>query len=388
MPAGETAHLQPVNLSPSLPQTMDKGNDKTSLRWQLLLECDAMARYAFSSGLKVPPELMPSLALVEAKMKEEPGAASGSLAEIGQVHVQLASLVAPAMPRTIYLLHSDKARNSWLSILGPLPTVRRLMLASLFFTLIFIFSSLSPYINVLTMRLDIYRMDGLLLVNVLVFLMSAAGIGATFQALFTAHSCIANGTYDPRYESSFWTQISLGVIAGLVLSQVIPLGPENMHGIVSLSSNDLENYFDNFFSQTSGSSMTVLLSSLSAAETAKSISEAITRTEGPMNSAATFGMASSISSKPLLALVGGFSATLVYTVMQRFVTAVESLFTANGAESRAERERQIRDIVAEKLGTHGQLKTPLSTSKSPALTSQVVSLSPTAQPQQGEKTDS
>ncbi len=36
----------------------------------------------------------------------------------------------------------------------------------------------------------------------------------------------SKGTYDPRFESSYWMRIGLGVIAGLVLSQMIPIGPE------------------------------------------------------------------------------------------------------------------------------------------------------------------
>jgi len=346
-----------------------------------------MARYAFSAGMRVPPEVMQSLPLMEAELKKEPVAESGSLMDIAQLHVQLAALVAPAMPRTLYLLQRDRARNSWLSILGPLPAVRRLMLASLFFTLVFILSSLSPHINIITMRLDIYRMDELLLLHVLVFLMSAAGIGATFQALFTAHSSIANGTYDPRYESSFWTQISLGVIAGLVLSQVIPLGPENLKNIVSLDADGMTALMDIIRSQ----GMTHTLASFgivifepsghpASQEALKSILDSL-------------GTSSDMISKPVLALLGGFSATLVYTVMQRLVTTVESLFKSNDSESRALREKAVLDMVAQRFGTHDRLQTasgkPELAPKAPSTNGTVVSLIPQGQPssQQGEKTE-
>jgi hypothetical protein len=262
--------------------------------------------------------------------------------------------------------------------LGPLPAVRRLMLASLFFTLVFILSSLSPHINIITMRLDIYRMDELLLLHVLVFLMSAAGIGATFQALFTAHSSIANGTYDPRYESSFWTQISLGVIAGLVLSQIIPLGPENLKSIVSLDAAQMNELLKALMTSEFLNLLPPKDLGGASAEAVRADLKAITDSIGAPSS--------NIISKPVLALVGGFSATLVYTVMQRLVTTLESLFKAHAAETRAEREKMVVEIVAQKLAAQGRAQTSLAT-KVPTSEGLVVSLGSHGQssPQQGEK---
>jgi hypothetical protein len=111
--------------------------------------------------------------------------------------------------------------------------------------------------------------------------MSAAAMGGCFHALFIAHTYIGRGTYDPRFESSYWMRIGLGIIAGLVLSQMIPIGPE--------------------------------LDSVSGE--------------------ATQASAASVFSKPLLALLGGFSATLVYTILQRLVETVESLFNSKTGNS-------------------------------------------------------
>ena len=272
-----------------------------------------MARYVFSSGVQMPPEVLQSLPKLE-EMLSAQGAATASLADIGSLHAQLSAVVAPSLPGTIYLLQKDRARKGWLSILGPLPTVRRLMLTALFFTLTFVLSSLTRHINVVTMGLDIYRMDGWVLLNVLVFLMSAAGMGATFNALFTAHSSIVNGTYDPRSESAFWSQIGLGVIAGLVISQIVPIGQDNLQLPTLKSDYDLDSIIEQLKLQ---------------------------------------GQTGSIISKPVLALVGGFSSTMVYTVLQRLVTTLESMFKSNGAESQAEREQMVRQLVAQKLGTYG-----------------------------------
>jgi hypothetical protein len=193
----------------------------------------------------------------------------------------LADVVAPATPRTIYLLHIDEAQNSWLSCLGPLPTIRRLVIGATFFTLVFVLSSISDSINHKNLASDIYSLNGWESLKVLIFLMSAAAMGGCFHALFIAHSYIGAGTYDPRFESSYWMRIGLGVIAGLVLSQMIPIGPD-----INAATGEV-----------------------------------------PSSSPAA------VFSKPLLALLGGFSATLVYTILQRLVETVESLFNSKTSGS-------------------------------------------------------
>jgi hypothetical protein len=144
---------------------------------------------------------------------------------------------------------------------------------------VFVLSSLSDSISHQNLTMDIYSLDGMASLEILVFLMSAAAMGGCFHALFIAHSYIEQGTYDPRFESSYWMRIGLGIIAGLVLSQMIPIGPGP---------------------------------------------EAGGDAAAPVSSASVFG-------KPLLALLGGFSATLVYTILQRLVETVESLFTQRQA---------------------------------------------------------
>lgn len=243
---------------------------EVTLTQRIALECDAMARHAMGTGTVIPDPLMQSLDLVETAVS------SGGvpLATLGAIHTQLAKVVAPASPRTIYLLQIDRARNGWTSCLGPLPAIRRLVVGATLFTLMFVLTSLSDAVSVKNLASDIYSMNGLESLLVLAFLMSAAAMGGCFHALFTAHSYIGAGTYDPHFESSYWIRIGLGVIAGLVLSQMIPIGPE--------------------VDQTTG--------------------------------AVTSGSAAATFSKPLLALLGGFSATLVYTILQRLVDTVESLF--------------------------------------------------------------
>lgn len=270
------------------------------LREQLLVECDAMARYAFASGLQIPPAVADGLDEMEAESAAGAGGSGGpkpTLARIAALHGQLSQMIAPATPRALYLLHVDPARDSWVSMLGPLPTIRRLVVTSGFFTLLFLLTSLSEGIDEQTVALDLYEMHGLQLLLVLLFVLSAAGLGACFHALFTVYRYVSACTYDPRHNASYWIRIGLGLIAGLVLSEVVPVGPENGMEVIT---------------------------------------------------------------KPLLALLGGFSASLVYRILARLVDTVESLFKGDAKDAAALQEQQLRsqtnqEMALSRLSTAGQL---------------------------------
>ena len=297
---------------PDPAQTSPESNS-TKFRRHIALECDAMVRYALGNGLKLPPALQQSLELFENVVEE--GDLSVPVAYLASLHGQLADVVAPATPRTIYLLHIDKSRNSWASILGPLSSIRRLVLGAAFFTMVFVLSSLSDSISHQNLTMDIYSLDGAASLEILIFLMSAAAMGGCFHALFIAHSYIEQGTYDPRFESSYWMRIGLGIIAGLVLSQMIPIGPGP---------------------------------------------EAGGDAAAPVSSALVFG-------KPLLALLGGFSATLVYTILQRLVETVESLFTQRQAPAAGNAgNRTASDTTA--LSAASDAGVPASSPVTPAAT--------------------
>jgi hypothetical protein len=253
---------------------------------QLFKEAEAMATYALSSGLRVPGSTLETVACAEDALKEL--SAVGSDGAVGNgarpskadvvkrltlAHEQLARIVAPATPRTLLLLsrERDVAR---LAFLGPVRLVRQMMIVAVVLLGAFILTALSPDVNGTSG--DIFSSSGLkLLVNEM-FLLSAAGIGAAFTALFRANRYIANGTYDPKYESSYWVRFILGLIAGIVLPVLIPI-----KGTDSLS-------------------------------------------------------------RPLLALVGGFSASVVYRILSRLVETVESLFQGDQQKILATREMAVQ----------------------------------------------
>ncbi|RQP21906.1 hypothetical protein [Piscinibacter terrae] len=246
----------------------------STLRRHVMAEIMVMLRFAWSRGVDLPVELPGLLSCIDpaACRAREACDAQAPLAALAELHALLARAVAPAMPVTLALMECELHGTGWRGVLGPIGNVRRLVVAAFAFLLLFVAISMAPALNAESMDGDIYTLDGLSQIVVMVFLLSAAGIGGTFQALFTAQRYVADATYDPRYDGSYWSRIALGLVAGLLLSVLVPVSLE--------------------------------------------------------------GAESPTLAKPVLALLGGFSSGLVYRIMQRLVETIESLFQSRAPTAR------------------------------------------------------
>jgi len=212
---------------------------------------------------------------------------------LATIHDQLARIVAPATPRTIHLLAMESAKGGLWHFLGPVPLVRRMMLAAIICLFAIVGLSLSDQVNTANIGKEWLVLSGQVLLFNLLFLIAAAGLGASFQALFQANRYVVNGTFDPKYESSYWIRFVLGLIAGLLLAELVPLGTGEA-----------------------------------------------TESNGIMG-----GLG-----KPALAILGGFSAALIYRVVNRLITAVESLVRGETMDIIATREQAIRVRASEEIG--------------------------------------
>jgi hypothetical protein len=264
-----------------------------------------MVRYAFGSGLSVPPTVVrsidASLALrrkghgplgngeaVHETLKES-WASEAMLTRLLAAHQHLTRIVAPATPRTI-LLFATADRGSRLSFLGPVRLVRHMLVAATICLVAFILLATSPEVDQTSG--NVFNSSGTSLLVNLLFYLAAAGIGASFAALFTAYRYVATTTYDPKYESSYWMRFILGLIAGVILPALVPVA-----------------------SQGNASDMT----------------------------------------RPLLALLGGFSASFVYRLLDRLVQTAESLVRGDPRDAVAVREesamlRNSQELVRHRLG--------------------------------------
>lgn len=217
---------------------------------RVTVELAAMTRHALGAGLPVD-------AGVVTLLRNDAPPAAGDVAPLLDAHRRMAALVAPATPAGLALLHAERDTAGRWSFLGPVRLVRHLLAAALGFLAVFVATSMSGYVGHDTG--DIFDASGLAVLVPELFLLAAAGMGAAFGALFRAQRYVASGRYDPVYEASYWVHVVLGVMAGILLAELIPVE-------------------------------------------------------------------SGEANRPLLALLGGFSSSVVHRVLVRLVDVLESLF--------------------------------------------------------------
>lgn len=274
-----------------------------ALKDQLVRECQAMAQHAFANGLKVPPEIVKVLQAYPVQGVGEQGvepakgqdAPDDAVEQLAPIHGRLAEIVAPAKPRSILLLITEGARGKVWRFLGPVPLIRRMMGIAILSLIALVGISVSPSVNGNPENFSLLENDGISLLLNQLFLLSAAAMGASFAALFQANQYIQEGTFDPVYESSYWIRFVLGLLAGTMLGSLIPI----------------ESYVGT-----------------------------------PSEGAAAGGSLQGLG-RPLLALLGGFSAGLVYRILNRLIAAVEALVRGETRDIVAAQEQAAKARLAE-----------------------------------------
>lgn len=233
----------------------------------IMQECLAMIKHLSARGEKIPVEaevLLDCESEIEGLRNLDQLCESGELnrTQLLELHFILSSKISPARPQTIKLLYDETKHASFFHFLGSVGLVRRLMAASLISLALFIVISISPMVNAASVKEGVLKSEGLKLLLNLMFFLSAAGLGASFSNLFEANKYIINNTYDPKYEPAYWIRFVLGLIAGLMMAVLIPI-------------------------DTTGDTEMITV--------------------------------------PLLAMLGGFSASLVYRILDRFVKTLGTM---------------------------------------------------------------
>ncbi len=219
----------------------------------------------------------------------------GPLADAGSlasVHQRLVRLVHPARPGSILYLQEVAANRPSRSTLGTVPVVRQVLGISLVCLAAFIV--LGVFGPVATAQRGALVESAAVKVFLgEIFWMSAAGLGASFATLFEVNQQITARTYDPSAAPWLWVRLALGVVAGFVLVALVPIG-------------------------------------------------------GPG------GREAHVMAKPTLAMLGGFSAPVVYLALNRLVESVESMFRPDDRHGAAARRRSV-NAQLEQDGAEGRM---------------------------------
>ena|SRR5271170_3888690 len=287
--------------------------------WQRMVrECEAMVQFALSMGRTVPLEVVERLdqalstvdaaaavpgrpgvddaSRVDATVGGPPPVGMSPLASLSVAHGALAHIIAPATPEAVLLLADARATHPLLYSLGPLPIVRQMLGLAILSLFLLLGIALSEEVNVVNMSKTMLELAGYQLFVKEVYLLSAASLGSCFQNLQKINVVISDGTYDPKFQSTYWTQWVMGVISGVILSQLI------FTFLTHRASTD-------------------------------------TSAELP-----TFG-------QPTLALLGGYSGNLVHGILSHTIETVANFFRVSGDPTvpGQPRERVAEAVAQERL---------------------------------------
>ena len=294
--------------------------------WQRMVrECEAMVQHAFSTGRAVPVEVMEhldravsapdeSVTVAASDRRDDASSAdtearSASAVEMSRfvslavAHAGLARAIAPATPEAVLLMADERRRHPAWSEFGPLPLVRQMLGLAMLSLVLLLAVSLSPQITTVNMSKTLLELSGYPLFMIEAFLFSAASLGSCFANLQRINTVISDGTYDPRVQSTYWTRWVMGVISGIILSQIV---------------------YDFFLHSGSDS-------------TARATPAAI--------------------GQPILALLGGYSVDFVHGILKRGINTLGNFFGLSMDEGAGNQQRaaMAEALAQERLATASEL---------------------------------
>lgn len=253
-----------------------------SIALEMLNEARAMAVHTLHGGIAVPARILELVAQAgDLSERRDQTAVEGAMPDISRAHGELARLVEPFTPDLIVMLEIESKVSPLVRAMGRIRIERSFVVTALASISVFIALSLSHYLKDPTYG-DFFTSSGFpLLINEFFFISSAA-VGASFSNLFQIDRELMAGTFIPKNQSSYWVQFILGIVAGLLLSTILNV-------------------------------------------------QSVTPTTGKGVGRVSFEAAT-------LALMGGFSSSIVQRIVQRIIEALESVLRGS-----AEQEMQARD---------------------------------------------
>ena len=220
---------------------------------QLSEDINNMLSFAIHNGLPINPEVN---TLVQ----------NSSVDDLFNAYNLLCKNVAPATPKSIQYTKKLYDNSTKKKLFNKLPLVRNLIILALVFLSLFIITSLFPQVNDDSLDKGIMANSGKSLFLNLVFLASVSGLGVVFYMLKDVSASVKDGTLIPEDTIYYVALIVLGVIAGLIMSEIL--------SVYSTDSNNV-----NLFN------------------------------------------------KSVLALIGGFSSDAIFSILQGVINKIKSIFT-------------------------------------------------------------
>ncbi|AGC77809.1 hypothetical protein LX97_02012 [Nonlabens dokdonensis] len=225
------------------------------LKESLTHEVNQMMAFAVYNGKTVNTDVIP---LIQ----------NDSVDDLIHAHNLLCANVAPATPKSIAYTFQLREKNKDKSLLTKLPLVRNLIIMAIIFLITFILTGQSPLVNDASLDLGVMNNHGIDLLFNLGYLVSISGIGVIFYLLKNVTTAVKNSTLIPEDSIYYVALVVLGLISGLVISEILGFYVKDPNNI-------------NLFN------------------------------------------------KSVLALIGGFSTDAIFSVLQGIIDKLKALFTTS-----------------------------------------------------------
>lgn len=138
-----------------------------------------------------------------------------------KAHNAMCKNVAPATPKSIAFTREVRAKGENKSIFNKIPLVRNLIILAIIFLIAYVCIGLSPDVNNESLDDGVLNGEGLKLFLNMSYLVSISGLGVLFHLLKKVSTSVLKSTLVPEESVNYIAQILLGIIAGLLLSEIL-----------------------------------------------------------------------------------------------------------------------------------------------------------------------
>ena len=149
---------------------------------------------------------------------------NSSVDDLINAHNLLCKNIAPASPKSISFIKAIIKNGSRKSFINKFPGIRNLLVLALIFLVLFIGSGMSEQVNNDSLDQGVLVNNGFPLLINFIYLASISGMGVLFFLLKNISISVKNGTLIPEDSIEYSTQIILGIISGIIVSEIISTG--------------------------------------------------------------------------------------------------------------------------------------------------------------------
>ena len=175
---------------------------------ELSKEINNMLSFAIYNGITVNTEIN---TLIQ----------NSNVDDLINAHNLLCKNVAPATPKSIVYTKKLNQDSNGKSIFKKLPILRNLVLLAVAFLIAYVVTGMSPDVNNDSLDKGMMENSGLSLLLNIIYLSSVAGLGVLFFLLKEVSLSLKKGSLIPENAIGYLSQIILGIISGLIMSEII-----------------------------------------------------------------------------------------------------------------------------------------------------------------------